>query len=227
MTREEYLRTYWKMYEAIEQDYRIICRYVEMDLGDNYLYSDEEKNDINYGNSRTYSIEFVKQYEMICSAVEDILKVICKEEDGKILDRMNKYAESILSNDYYKNVANQKVMLGQMELQPFINWSIDEKRHIYWWTDYGELKHNMIKEISRANLKNTLNALAGLYILNMYLVKRISDNYCFRSHGNLVFNEDDNSLEQMDVPIDRSKLFEMNNWDTRVISTGYNQYSIC
>ena len=60
MTREEYLNTFWKMYDAIEEDFRKICRYVEMDLGENNLYPDEEKKDKKLGNSLTYSIEFVK-----------------------------------------------------------------------------------------------------------------------------------------------------------------------
>ena len=58
-----------------------------------------------------------------------------------------------------------------------------------------------------ANLKNVLNSLAGLFILENYFIKYIGDR--------------DND---MDVPNDISKMFKMINFDTREEVVGKNSY---
>jgi len=78
-------------------------------------------------------------------------------------------------------------------LQPFRNWS---NRTTYkspdWWGPYNEVKHDRINNLKKANLKNVVNALAGLYVLEMYLVKYIG-----------------NGDNDYDVPNDISRLFKM------------------
>lgn len=54
-----------------------IKRYVSFELGDNYLYS--QISSTNLGNSLTFSDEYIKQYQAICSEVDVIMKSICRE----------------------------------------------------------------------------------------------------------------------------------------------------
>lgn len=69
------------------------------------------------------------------------------------------------------------------------------------------MKHERIYNYKKANLKNIVNALAGLYILERYFVKYIGDR----------------DLD-MDVPNDISCAFEMIDFNTREIVIGRNRY---
>ena len=70
------------------------------------------------------------------------------------------------------------------------------------------MKHERIENFKKANLKNVANALAGLYILESYLVKFIGDR--------------DNDL---DVPNDISKLFELIDFQTNNTVIGRESYA--
>lgn len=76
-------------------------------------------------------------------------------------------------------------------------------------TPYNKVKHKRVHNYRKANLKNVVNALAGLYILENYFVKYIGDR--------------DND---MDVPNDISAVFEMIDFETREEVLGRNQYTI-
>lgn len=207
MTRLEYLQQHWEYYRVLEEDFFGVMRYIELDLGDNALYSGTAA--CNIGNSMTYSIEFVKQYQSISSATEDILKSICAQLGRANAENMERdYTPIILGDTFFQKIANQKVKVHQQELQPFMNWSITPYKSPEWWKAYNDVKHNRNAEFKKANMKNVLNTLAGLYILNMYLVKNISDE----------------QGEQIDVPNSKSRLFEMVNWDTKLYVTGYEIY---
>lgn len=62
---------------VLERDFLEIERYVSFELGDNYLYDGITHADL--GNSMSFSSEFIKQYQGICSEVDVIMKSICKE----------------------------------------------------------------------------------------------------------------------------------------------------
>lgn len=202
MTRDEFCKLHWRYYLSLEKDFLGIERYVMFDLGDNFLYANNTSK--NLGNSECFSVEFIKQYQSICSEVDVILKTICKEiNKNSTADSMRDYSREVLNK--WPTIVDQKVRVKGMELQPFIGW----KSRIYWWSKYNEVKHHRIENenYKNANLKNTLNALAGLYILEQYLVKFIGDR--------------DNEI---DVPDDVSELFEMVNWNTRHHVFGRNAY---
>ena len=207
MTRIEYIQQHWEYYCILEEDFFNTIRYVELDLGDNNLYLGTSVS--NVGNSMTYSIEFVKQYQSICSATEDIMKSICAQLNKTNAGNMERdYTPIILSDVFFQKLIGQKVKARRQELQPFMNWSISPYKSPDWWSVYNDVKHNRNAEFVNANLKNVLNSLAGLYILNQYLVKKIADE-----QGN-----------QFDVPNSRTKIFEMVNWNTNYYVTGYEMY---
>lgn len=207
MTRIEYLKQHWEYYCVLEEDFYNTMRYVELDLGDNSLYSGTPVS--NFGNSMTYSIEFVKQYQSISSAIEDILKAICAQLNSTDAGNMERdYTPTILGDAFFQKVVGQKVQVRRQELQPFMNWSVAPYKSPDWWSAYNDVKHNRNAEFMKANLKNVLNALAGLYILNQYLVKKISDE----------------QGEQFDVPSSKSRMFEMVNWSTNYYVTGHEMY---
>ena len=100
--------------------------------------------------------------------------------------------------------------MKEIELQPFSNWkSTPDFKSPDWWSPYNKVKHSRIENYKNANLKNIINALAGLYILENYFVKYIGDR--------------DND---MDVPNDISHLFKMVDFPTREKVIGRNQYEM-
>lgn len=98
--------------------------------------------------------------------------------------------------------------MNTIKLQPFKNWKPSQ---LYsapdWWTPYNRVKHERLENFKEANLKNVMNALAGLYTLESYLVKYIGDRD-----------------KTKDVPNDISNLFELIGFHTDVKVTGREEY---
>lgn len=213
MTREEFIDTFWDYYLVLEQDFLSAERYVSFDLGDNYLYDGGTPTKLE--NSRCFSVEFAKQYQAICSEIDVVLKAICKELKAKIQKKnICAYTKAILSDNFWKSIVSQEVEFKKIKLQPFMKWSVktinnNEIVSLEWWTLYNKVKHNRTAKYQEANLKNVLNSLAGLYILENYLVKYIGNRDGSR-----------------DVPNDMSKIFTMVNWNTEHEVIGNNTYCI-
>ena len=206
MNRDEFCRLHWSYYLVLEKDFLDTERYISFDFGDNYMYLSQEPTDI--ANSNTFSNEFVKQYQAICSEVDVILKSICKELGNNNANTMREYTDKVLRN--WNNLPNQKVKLNTIELQPFQNWSPSPTyKSPDWWRPYNGVKHERLENFRNANLKNVANALAGLYVLELYLVKFIGD----RDHD-------------QDVPNDTSKLFEIIDFETIHTVVGLDSYLI-
>lgn len=204
MNRDEFCKYHWEYYLVLEKDFLETERYISFDLGDNYLY--DERETTNIGNSMTFSNENIKQYQTICSEIDVVMKSICNELGNSSADNIKGYTPVILSK--WSNITQQKVKIRDIELQPFMNWK-DEPNYKSpdWWKPYNKVKHERIDYYKMANLKNVLNSLAGLFILENYFIKYIGDR--------------DND---MDVPNDISKMFKMINFDTREEVVGKNSY---
>ena len=44
----------------------------------------------------------------------------------------------------------------------------------HWWTAYNKTKHERHTEYHQANLRNALNAVAGLFVMDLYLYREIA-----------------------------------------------------
>lgn len=206
MNRDDFCRLHWSYYLVLEKNFLDTERYISFDLGDNYLYDSHTIHD--YGNSGAFSNEFVKQYQAICSEVDVVLKTICKELSGITENNMPAYTDLVLKK--WETLSEQKVRMNTIELQPFKNWKPSLSYSAPdWWTPYNRVKHERLENFRKANLKNVMNALAGLYTLESYLVKYIGDRD-----------------KTKDVPNDISNLFELIDFHTNVEVRGRQLYSI-
>lgn len=205
MTRDEFCDIHWDYYLVLEKDFLEVERYVAFALGDDYLYDGHAPSSPE--NSGCFSNEFVKQYQAICSEVDVILKSICTEVSNQSsANTMKTYSEEVLVK--WPDLAARKVKFKRIELQPFMNWKKGANYHAPdWWPLYNDVKHKRMENYKKANLKNTLNALAGLYLLEIYLVKFIGDR---------------DSVP--DVPNDISKLFEAIDFHTKDTVIGKEEY---
>jgi hypothetical protein len=58
-----------------------------------------------------------------------------------------------------------------LTLQPWDEWR--KKDGVpFWWTGYNKVKHERHEHYDRANLKNTLNAVAGLLVIVLFLYRQ-------------------------------------------------------
>lgn len=216
MTRDEFCNRYWDYYLLLENDFAITNRYIAFDLGNNNLYYEAVGiTDVNsYGNSLIFSDEYVKQYQSICAEIDTVAKAICCEFFECKARSMPKYTKIIL--EQWPALSEQKVEFASTILQPFKCWKLIkgdntklEFSGLEWWRDYTAVKHNRIGNYHKANLKNVVNSLAGLYTLESYLVRYIG-------------TRDD----EKDVPNDISKIFHLVDFYTENKVVGRNAYTL-
>lgn len=206
MTRDEFCATFWRYYLMLESDYKETELFVEPNLGENCSYSTSSGNIHDFGNSRTYSLNFVKLLNVICAEVDAISRSICKELLGKHVDNMKGFAKEILK--IWPDIVQQEVEYYYKILKPFEGWkATDKKSTPKWWSAYTSCKHGREENFQEANLKNVVNALAGLYILELYYVREIGTR-----------------RNERDVPNDKSAVFQLKEFGTKHKVLGYEIY---
>lgn len=127
-------------------------------------------------NDATCSNEFAKQIICICTECEAVLKKICKIIDPKNQHvNMGHYKRTMLSR--FPEIHKAPVHLEQLQrtIHPFSDWNSSGGR-IDWWNAYQDIKHHRDSNFEKASLKNALNALGALLILELYLYAGVSSN---------------------------------------------------
>ena len=178
MTVEEYNAKVWAFYLRLEKDFIESLNYVEF-AEDNYS---------------TYSIEFERLLLSICSEVDVLCKLLCKEMNpsespSKILE----YAAILCG---YSGFSASEVRFERTKKTfiPFKDLTTNDTPS--WWKAYNKVKHERTSDdnYKKGNLENVFMALAGLYALNRLYCKKIATS--------TVFNE----------PTPKSQLFNMEGW---------------
>lgn len=182
MTFKEVRDTYWKYYLSLEEQFLATSKYVEFDY-------------IN--NGRTYSMEYLKLFQAVCSEIDVVGKALAKELDNTFTPTkntgINEWWFYITKND--TTILEKKCNLfGEHDLQPwkgFIvvrNTNEGAKKYILeekaktpnWWNDYNSVKHNRTGHhkkhslnYSKANLKNLFYAFAALFLMEVKLIEAV------------------------------------------------------
>jgi hypothetical protein len=101
--------------------------------------------------------------------------VVCKQVCGSLnaastAESIAAYRQELLPA--YPAISNFEVTLPRfgVRLHPWDKWN-----HVngvpLWWTAYNKTKHHRHTEYHLANLKNALNAVAGLFVMVLYLYR--------------------------------------------------------
>ena len=193
MNRTDFINIFWSRYMMIERDFIHLTEYVKIDEG-NYC---------------TFSNEILKQILLVNVEFENLLHQMAMEL-GAASGTMANYKTMLFDTLHWDAIVNQnvKVLNTNIKLEPYKEWS-QIGHGVFWWSIYGELKHDMIANYTKGNLKILLYSLAALYILELYVVKYIGDK-----------------TEDRDVPNDISKLFEICNWETQDHVIAFETYEI-
>jgi hypothetical protein len=82
------------------------------------------------------------------------------------------YSALFFIKQAFPNIPNFEVLLPRygMKLKPWSNWNVVNGVPD-WWTAYNKIKHHRDSEYHRANLRNALNSVAGLFVVTLYVYR--------------------------------------------------------
>ena len=146
---------HWNYFLSVEQDLEHLARYIEF-------------HEDNYD---CYSVEIVRLLIASAAEADIVCKQICQAiNHNSTADKINAYREEIVPA--YPVIAQFEVIAPRygLRFQPWINWSRPNGVPL-WWTAYNKAKHERHTHYAKANLKNVLNAVAGLFVACLYLYK--------------------------------------------------------
>lgn len=145
---------HWNYLFAIESDLERLSRSVEFD----------ERN------FECFSLEISRVLLAASAEVDVVCKQLCLSLDStSTAGSINQYQESILA---FTDIPTFEVVLPRfgLSLTPWSNWSTPSNPP-FWWTAHNKIKHHRNTEYHQGNLKNALNAVAGLFVVVLYLYR--------------------------------------------------------
>lgn len=120
-------------------------------------------------NHTTYSDNFAKLLLAVGSEVDTIAKAICHQLSATSeADTIMKYRDELTAGFLGIHTIDILVMRTAQTLNPWTEWGIPTPTSPSWWKGYNNVKHNRIINLNDANQENCINALAGLFALNLY-----------------------------------------------------------
>jgi hypothetical protein len=149
--REGKRNVHWNLFLALDNDIGVLSRYVELARR----------------NESVFSIELASLLFSAASEVDVVAKILCKSIDPQA-DPENIDAYRKLITKAHPDLHSFRVDLPRhgLSFDPWSNWA--KGKNPDWWTSYNKVKHERDKHFALANLKNTLNAVAGLYVVLIY-----------------------------------------------------------
>lgn len=188
MERKEFIDSFWNYYLNLENRFINTTQYVEVDEN----------------NYQTFSIEYIGLLQSICAEIDTVMKEICgfNQKDSK---KISDYYDKIMENPFFKNIMNEGTIYiyKKINIKPFDEWN--KNNSLKWWESYNDVKHERVAKYKKGNLKNVLNALSALYILERYKIKDIANK----------------TNESLDIPEIDSKVFRLKNLKTENINLGF------
>ena len=166
---------HWHYFLAIEEDLLRLSRFVEF----------------SKKNSSTFSLENARILMAATQEVDVLLKQICTKY-GVILSRAKRE----------ENIANYRIQLGpkisplseievnflisDITAQPYESWT---KKTPDWWDANNKIKHERHNNYEKASLSNVLDAVAGLFLANLYFYGPKDDSAFSLPRPKLIFSD--------------------------------------
>jgi hypothetical protein len=145
---------HWSYFLSVEEDLERLSRFIEF----------------NQNNYECFSLEIVRLLMAAAAEVDVVCKMICHGFDpGCNADNIIEYREKIIPK--YPQLATFTVTAPRygLNFNPWEEWKHDNNP--LWWDAYNSIKHKRHTDYYKANLKNVLNAVAGLFVVCLYLYK--------------------------------------------------------
>jgi hypothetical protein len=146
---------HWNYLLALDADLVNLSRYIEF----------------SSRNYDCFSIELARILLAAASEADVVCKQLCtKVSSDSKANSINAYRDELRAA--FPKIAAFKVSLSRfgLELCPWEAWSRSDGVPL-WWTSYNKVKHHRDEHFDGANLKHTLNAVAGLFVIVLYLYR--------------------------------------------------------
>jgi len=167
---------FWPIYKKLEEEFKELSYYIAIDRK----------------QLKTYSIKIADLILRTVAECENIASLICKNENIKFRDKKGHIRKSVYFNEYIEELnsifrLDEKLInpiyinidesAFDIKLQPFRKEKLKvngkEKEIIPWYNAYNKIKHDRVRYFKQANLENLINALAALFMLNVYLKNEV------------------------------------------------------
>lgn len=174
---------YWKYYISLEKQFIETGRYVEFDY---------------VNNGKTYSMEYMKIFQIVCSEIDVIGKIVAALGDNTFVATNTTGINEwwfYVTRSYPELIKRQFNLFGEITISPWDRFVVIKnpkeggKRFILdesispkaktpkWWNDYNSAKHNRTGKYgkystnyAKANLRNIFIAFSALYSLEVLLM---------------------------------------------------------
>jgi len=200
---KRFIKSYWQYYLELEEQFIETRRYIAFDIK----------------NEKTFSIEYLKLYQAVCSEIDVVGKEIAFNFNKLFYDNNKKKTINIQKwgLEIQQKIPFIKDIIicfnEERYIQPFKNWEyekyldknkckrirlVDGKVAISWWSDYNKVKHQRIGLVTNtqnfflANQKNLVMSLAALFVLEYQYIKLLKDNEDFHYASSRLFTFKDN-----------------------------------
>ena len=193
---DAFVKSYWNYYLDLDYQMMVTRKYVDFD-------------EVNFV---TYSVEFLKLFQAVCSEIDVVGKMLANEVNSNFKpdDKTNNilkwwYEIQDWYTDWKKKTVNFRQQYSLMPWDSFkVEYLANKKDSMYyrvsqadnfkvptWWTAYNKVKHNRTsidKETNtqnyvKANLLNLSNAYAALYLLEKNYLDHFGDEYASQTTG--------------------------------------------
>ena len=138
-------------------------------------------------NAGTFSNEFAKILMLVASEFEVIAKALCAEAGLKIPWNANILRITKEITSFFPHIGDTVILTPYQAFQPLQSWAVvqvtnkngkaeDQLRGISWWEDHNKVKHNRRSSFQTAHLKNCVDEMAALMVLELYLSQKALGN---------------------------------------------------
>jgi len=149
---------------------------LQMQVIDTFQYVEPDQVNLN-----VFSLRYHQLFSNICAEIETNFRGILKangytrgkEEAWNMKDDFFKTNPALKLHEYKIKSSYYEKIYSTYIGQPFAKWNpskyplFDDPNYfpLNWYQDHNAVKHHRSTDFDKANLKNVLTALAGLYIL--------------------------------------------------------------
>lgn len=179
LSKEEFLKIYWKQYRLLEKIFIQTDEYVS----------------ISKDNYDTFSNRYVNLLLLICSEMDSLLGAVSSSH--KYQSILKKFEYFVKEHPNVKNYrVDTKYPYDIKNITPMVKFSEknqndqsdktsekNKKRTPDWWQAYNDVKHRRAEQseggrynYTKASLKNVLFSLASLYIISQLIYENLDGN---------------------------------------------------
>jgi hypothetical protein len=149
-------KLHWNFFLAIEGDVKTLSRFIEF----------------HPSNFDCFSLEIARVLLAASSETDIACKQVCLSFNAASQARnINDYRTELLAAIPHLPDFEVTVPRHSLTLKPWDEWHDPLNGVPLWWTAHNKVKHERHSHYKDANLKNALNAVAGLFVILLYLYK--------------------------------------------------------